>query len=124
MKVKIKKVSLNDVKLARLLAQKMQRLLSPQFDYIMEHAPRAEFHLFENSVQLERLIFESLETEDCIIVDEESVLLCLDNGMSTLLCEPEGFEDALRLTTESLYIVESDIMDYVERQRQFCRTEW
>ena len=85
MKVKIKKVSLNDVRLARIIAQKMQRLLSPQFDYIMEHDPKAEFYLEEGAVCLNRLIFESLETEDSIVVDEESVFLHLDNGMSELL---------------------------------------
>lgn len=123
MKVKIKKVSLNDVRLARIIAQKVQRLLSPQFDYIMEHDPKAEFYLEEGAVCLNRLIFESLETEDSIVVDEESVFLHMDNGMSELLCEPEGFVDILRLTAEDLYVVDANVMEYVEMQRQFCKTE-
>ena len=43
--------------------------------------------------------------------------------MSELLCEPEGFVDILRLTAEDLYVVDANVMEYVEMQRQFCKTE-
>lgn len=124
MKVKVKKVDMKDVQLARILTKKMQRLLSPQFDYIVDSIARAEFDVSDDSMRLERIVFESLDTEDAIVVDEESVILNMDNNMVALLCEPEGFGDALRLTQEDLYIVDEDIMQYVESQRQFCKTEF
>lgn len=123
MRVKIKKVSMDDVRLARLLTQKMQRLLSPQYDYIVENTAKAEFLIGENSVQLDRIVFESAGTDDSIVVDDEAIYLHMDNGMSALLCEPEGFSDALRLSQEDLYIVDSCVMDYVEAQRRFCLTD-
>ena len=115
---------MNDLRLARLLAQKIQRLLSPQFDYIVDQTPKAEFLLEEDSVKLDRLVFKSVETDDIIVVEENAVFWETDIGMSALLCEPEDIQSALKLTDGDLYIIDAYVMDYIEAQRRSCHDTW
>lgn len=120
MKVRVRKIR-NDVILARSIVNRLTKILTPQFDYIIESAPDVTFFMCDNSVDLSHIIFESLGGDDQIRVDEESVILELGNGMHQILFENEGFGDLLYVEEDDLYDLSPEIKKALEENREYYR---
>ena len=122
MKVKVKPVKINDIKLARDIMHKIAYIASPKFDYIVDAAPDVVFSMYDGGMDLQSITFESFGCEDIIRIDEEYVILELANGMHQVLYEHEGFYDLLTsIEPGDLDNLEPEIQNAVNESREYYK---
>lgn len=106
----------NDVKLAKALVKKIRELLSPKFDYIVQFAPSVRFHESCDELWLDEIIFEADgEYQDAIVIHEDGVMLCLEEGRYQSLFDCEDVADVLEMRLDDVLELDSDIEESVKK---------
>lgn len=123
-KVKVKTVSTADVVLARNIANHMRKVLTKQFDFIVECAPEINFIMTDNDMLLDTIVFESVDGNASIRIDDESGILAIDDANAQLIFEHEGFEELLNMTANDVYELDAKNRQALNVIRRLYHKHW
>lgn len=123
-KVKVKTVSTADVVLARNIANHMRKVLTKQFDFIVECAPEINFIMTDNDMLLDTIVFESVDGNASIRIDDESGILAIDDANAQLIFEHEGFEELLNMTANDVYELDTKNRQALNVIRRLYHKQW
>ena len=123
-KVKVKTVSTSDVVLARNIANHMRKVLTKQFDFIVECAPEINFIMTDNDMLLDTIVFESVDGNASILINDESGILAIDDTNAQLIFAHEGFEELLNMTANDVYELDIKNRQALNVIRRLYHKQW